>query len=110
MVYNDDISEMANFWVGVVTLFYCLVHHLLLFPKDIPSPEGVWRNPSSKFENWQGWPLFDILRDFVCVAAFSKVPKYGKAALCCIVSEYRGRFGVTRSVRDIESAEPRVKN
>jgi hypothetical protein len=46
----------------------------------------------------------------VGVAAFWKFERYRKAAHYCIVSEYRGRFGVTRSVRDIESAEPRVRN
>jgi hypothetical protein len=44
------------------------------------------------------------------VAAFSNVPKYGKAAHCCIVSECGGRWAVTPSVSEIESAEPRVKN
>jgi hypothetical protein len=101
---------MVMFWVGVVTLFYCLVYYLLLFPKYIPSLEGLWRNPSSKFENCQFWPLYDILEDSMGVAAFSKVPTYRKAAHYCIVSEYRCRFGVTRSVSEIESAEPRVRN
>jgi hypothetical protein len=101
---------MANFWVGVVTFFYCLVHQLLLFPKDIPSLEGLVRNPASKFEKWKFWPLLRFLRDSVGVAAFSKVPTYRKAAHYCIVEEYRGRFGVTQSVSEIKSAEPRVKN
>jgi hypothetical protein len=26
VVYNDDFSEMANFWEGVVPFFYCLVY------------------------------------------------------------------------------------
>ncbi len=76
----------------------------------MPSLEGLGRNPSSKIENWQGWPLLRFLRDFVGVAAFSKVPTHRKAAHYCIVSEYRGRWAVTQSVRDIESAEPRVRN
>jgi hypothetical protein len=101
---------MANFWVGVVTFFYCLVHQLLLFPKDIPSLEGLGRNSSSKFGNGQFWPLLTFLRDSVGVAAFSKVPTYRKAAHYCIVSEYRGRWAVTQSVSEIESAEPRVRN
>jgi hypothetical protein len=46
----------------------------------------------------------------VGVAAFSKVPTHRKAAHYCIVSEYRGRWAVTQSVRDIGSAEPRVRN
>jgi len=94
----------------MVTFFYCLVHQLLLFPKDIPSPEGLGRNPSSKFENWQFWPLLTFLRDFVGVAAFQKFERYRKAAHHCIVSEYRGRWAVTQSFSEIESAEPRVRN
>ena len=43
------------------------------------------------------------------VAAFSKVPTYRKAAHYCIVEEYGGCFGVTQSVSEIESAEPRVR-
>jgi hypothetical protein len=44
------------------------------------------------------------------VTAFSKVPTYRKAAHYCTVEEYWGRWAVTQSVSDIESAEPRVKN
>ncbi len=109
-MYFVDFSEMVNFWVGVVTFFYCLVHQLLLFLKDMPSFEGLGRNRSSKIENWQYWPLFDILRDFLGVTAFSKVPTYRKAAHYWLVEEYRGRWAVTQSVSEFESAEPRVKN
>ncbi len=109
MVYSVNISEMANFWVGVVTFFYCLVYQLLLFPKDMPSLEGLWRNRSSKIENWEFWPMVTFLRVSLGVAAFFKVSTYGKAAHYCIVEEYRCRFGVTRSVSEIESAEPRVR-
>ncbi len=74
------------------------------------SLEGVWRNPSSKFENLQFWPLLRFLRDSVGVAAFSGVPTYIKAAHYWLVEEYRGRWAVTQSVSEIESAEPRVRN
>jgi hypothetical protein len=44
------------------------------------------------------------------VAAFFKVSTYGKAAHYCIVEEYGGRWAVTQSVSENESAEPRVRN
>ncbi len=44
------------------------------------------------------------------VAAFINFREYRKAAHYYIVEEYWGRWAVTQSVRDIESAEPRVRN
>jgi hypothetical protein len=76
----------------------------------MPSLEGLGRNRSSKIENWQFWPLLTFLRDSVGVAAFINFREYRKAAHYCVVSQYRGRWAVTQSVRDIKSAEPRVRN